>query len=313
MIEKKEVKYKDFGRCLKICNSLVKLIVTLDFGPRIICYSFLDGENIMFEDGEKVFSQLSPEMEQIYGKGRAWKIYGGHRIWTAPEDMLRTYYPDNDEVSYKLTENGAVFIPPVQKHNNYGYSLSIELAENTTEVKIRHGVTNNGTDSMKFAIWPITALSPGGVEVVPQPTQKTGCAPKMHLAFWDYVKMTDKRLTWLDKYIILKQDPEYAERIKFGINSEHGFAMYFNHGDLFIKKFNVNPCGNYPDGGMSFETFTNQMFLEMESLGELRCVLPGETVLHTESWSLYKENLPVLTDVEIDKLKEKYITVHRKV
>ena len=129
----------------------------------------------------------------------------------------------------------------------------------------------------------------------------------MNMAFWDYVKMTDNRLKWLDKYIILKQDKDGDDRMKFGINLEHGFAMYFNHGDLFVKQFKVNPDGNYPDGGMNFETFTNPLFLEMESLGELKTIKPGEAVYHTEKWSLYKEALVSLTDEKIDALKDKYI------
>ena len=129
----------------------------------------------------------------------------------------------------------------------------------------------------------------------------------MNMAFWDYVKMTDKRLVWLDRFIILKQDKNGDDRMKFGINLENAFAMYFNHGDLFIKRFDVNLDGNYPDGGMNFETFTNPLFLEMESLGELKTIKPGEAVTHTEKWSLYKEELPPLTDKDLDALKDKYI------
>ena len=95
--------------------------------------------------------------------------------------------------------------------------------------------------------------------------------------------------------------------MKFGINNEHGFAMYFNHGDMFLKRFDAVPDGNYPDGGMCFETYTNPLFLEMESLGELKNVKPGETVSHTERWSLYRQEAPDFTDADIDKLSEKYI------
>ena len=98
MIEKKEIQYENYGRCLEIKNNKVRLVVTLDFGPRIIRYSFIDGENILFEDRERVFKELNPQMEEVYGKGKPWIIYGGHRLWKSPENMPETYYPDNNPV-----------------------------------------------------------------------------------------------------------------------------------------------------------------------------------------------------------------------
>ena len=228
-------------------------------------------------------------------------------MWTSPEKNPRTYYPDNAHVSYELTENGGVFTPPVQKWTQYGFSFEVSLADRGSDVFVEHRITNHGAWEKEFSIWPITVLSKGGTEVVPQPTTKMGATPKMRMAFWDYSKLNDKRITYLNRYILLKQDPQGNDRMKFGINSEHGFAMYFNHGDLFVKKFDLNKQGKYPDGGMSFETYTNPLFLEMESLGELKAVLPGDTVTHTEKWSLYKEQMPNPSDDEFDILKEKYV------
>lgn len=307
MITKKEIQYKNYGRCLEISNGIIRLVVTVDFGPRIICYSFVDGENILFEDIERVFYQSDPLMDKVYGKDSVWKIYGGHRLWKSPEEFPRTYYPDNDPVLYKLTENGAVFMPPVQKWTSYGYTISVSISEDNTDVMVEHDITNHGISDVTLSPWAITVMSPGGVEVVPQPTRKTGISPQMQLAFWDFSKLTDTRLKWLEKYIVLKQDINSDDNIKFGINQEHGFAMYFNHDDLFVKQFKPDPDGDYPDGGMSFETYTNPLFLEIESLGQLRTIAPEETVRHAEKWSLYKQKLPALTDSDIDIIKEKYI------
>lgn len=307
MFKAKEIQYENFGRCLEMSNEIIRIVVTLDFGPRVICYSFIDGENIFFEDSDRVFKEFNPKMEEVYGINKPWVIYGGHRLWKSPETMPETYYPDNDPVSYKLTKNGADFTPPVQQWTNYGYQIGITLSENESNLTVEHKVTNYGVKNIDISIWPITVLSPGGTEIIPQPTRKTWLAPQMRMAFWDYVNMTDNRLKWLERYIILKQDPNADGRIKFGINNEHGFAMYFNHGDMFLKEFDVVIDGNYPDGGMCFETYTNPLFLEMESLGELKSVRAGETISHTEKWSLYKQDIPNLVDSDIDKLKEKYI------
>ena len=57
------------------------------------------------------------------------------------------------------------------------------------------------------------------------------------------------------------------------------------------------PRKTYPDFGCSFETFTNNEFLEIETLGPLTKVLPGKTVEQVEHWSLHRNvNLPKFHD-----------------
>ncbi len=298
--------YKNFGKCLKISNDLVKVIVTVDIGPRIINYSFLDGENVMFEDTERVVKKGGEQFD-VFGGG-TWYLYGGHRLWTSPEGEPKSKYPDNNPVPYEILENGAVFYPEEQKWNQYKFEIEVSLDENSSKVTVVHKVTNCGAWEITLAPWAITVLSAGGLEIVPQPTVDTHLLPNRIMAFWPYTKLTDERIIWGDKYIGLKNVPEIQKNIKFGINSEHGFAMYFNHGDLFIKRFNTKKDGNYPDGGMSFETYAGRMFLEMESLGELTNLKPQKTVSHTEYWELFKEAAPTsFNEEEIDELVKKYV------
>jgi hypothetical protein len=45
MIE--EIEHREFKRCLKISNRDTDIIVSLDFGPRILSYALDGGENIL--------------------------------------------------------------------------------------------------------------------------------------------------------------------------------------------------------------------------------------------------------------------------
>jgi hypothetical protein len=62
-------------------------------------------------------------------------------------------------------------------------------------------------------------------------------------------------------------------------------------------------AGRNPDFGCSFETFTNNEFLEIETLGPLTKVAPGQTVEQVEHWALYR-NVSVTnwTDEELDQV-----------
>ena len=303
----RELEYKNYGKCVELSNGTVKLIITVDSGPRIINYSFDGGENVMFEDIDRKLSQSGEKMQRFGTDNDIWYIYGGHRMWTSPEVMPRTYYPDNEPVKYEKIENGVRLVPPVQKWNQYAMELEVTLVPDGTDVKVLHRLTNCAAWDIKLAVWALTVLAPGGLEIVPQPTADTAFLPNRQMAFWSYAKLNDERVCWGDKYITLRQDSACSCPIKFGINSEHGYAMYFNHGDLFVKKFDVVPGGEYPDGGMSFETYTYDSFLEMESLGEYNEIAPGKSVTHCERWSLYREEKPREDESEYDRLAEKYV------
>ena len=301
MIRKREIEYEGYGRCLEITNGKIVVVVTLDIGPRIIRYAFEGGENIMFEDRERVFFERGEAFDNAFGKDSTWYIYGGHRLWTSPEGYPRSYYPDNSPVPYTPTERGAIFLPEVQKWNQYQYEIEVDMAEDTTDVKVTMKVYNRVPWPVTLAPWGISVLSAGGTLIVPQPTRNAGVLANRQVALWSYNRMTDKRFSWLDRYMILRQDAAAGDvPFKFGINSEHGYAMFFNHGDLFIKRFDIKD-GTYPDGGMSFETYTNKLFLEMESLGLLTEIAPGKCAEHTEYWTLKKADLPELSDEAIDE------------
>ena len=98
------------------------------------------------------------------------------------------------------------------------------------------------------------------------------------------------------------------EKFKIGINNEDGWAAVINHGQIFLKNFRMNIDGNYPDYGCNFETFTNGIFLECESLGELKTLKNGESASITEYWSLIpcSEGFDRKSDDSIDAFVKKY-------
>jgi hypothetical protein len=73
--------------------------------------------------------------------------------------------------------------------------------------------------------------------------------------------------------------------------------------EAFLKRTKSDPAKTYPDFGCSFETFTNEDFLELETLGPLTKVLPGQTAEQVEQWSLHRNvKLSDLTDDAIDRV-----------
>ncbi|MEG2670341.1 MAG: hypothetical protein RR957_07720 [Oscillospiraceae bacterium] len=309
MITIKEINYKSYGKCLELSNGIIEVVATLDIGPRIIRFSKVGGENMFFEDLKDLGNQSkdAKAFEDKFGDEGVWHSYGGHRLWVAPEALPRSYYPENAPIKYENIENGVRLLPPLQTWTQN--KLEMEVILNGDSIDLNHKVFNMGAWPQKFAPWCITVLDQHGFEVIPIPDRPTGLLHNRKMSFWDYTKMNDERVYWGDKYITLRQDPTVERAFKFGIDSQHGFAAYFNHGDMLVKYFDIIDGAEYPDDGMCFETYTNPLIMEMESIGEFKVVEPGDFGFHHEKIRIIPDvKCPNYNDeVEIDNLIKKHV------
>lgn len=303
MISIKEVKYKNFGKCLAISNDHMEVFVTVDIGPRIIKCNLKGKENMMFEDVERNFSN---DVSSMFGEDKIWYTYGGHRIWLSPEGFPETYYPDNDKVLYTIFEGGAEFQPAVQDVTGIQITVRLEMADDKPELKITHTITNKKDVSMKGSVWCLSVMAPGGIALVPQPTEDTGLLPNRALVMWPYARFTDSRFTICDKYLAVAQDTKATDAFKLGINNTSGYSAYINGGQALVKYIEYQHGAEYPDGGCSTEVYTNNLFEELESLSPLYTLAPEESMVHTETWTL-ADGIDVTdkTDAGFAKIAEK--------
>ena len=161
-------------------------------------------------------------------------------------------------------------------------------------------VKNISDKPKDFAVWGLSVSEKGGTLVIPMNENDTGLLPNRIVSVWPYTDMSNDRIYFGDRYVTLRQDEKYTRPIKLGFDLNCGTVYYCLGDDIFRKSYDTNhPSGKYPDGGCSFETYTNENMIEIESLGELKTVEPGETSSLTESWSLCKK--PCDTDFKDDK------------
>jgi len=275
--------FQGWPNCYRVSNGLVEFIATTDVGPRIISYSFVGGTNVFFV------------REDFAGQtgGTEWKNYGGHRVWHAPEDKVRSYEPDNSPITAKVIDNGLLLTMPVEKLSGIEKQIEITLDPSSTEVHVVHRLRNAGAWPVELAPWAISVMAPGGFAVAPLPTafHPDRLLPNRALTLWPYTDMKDDRWLWGTDYILLRQkvvaEPR-QERTKVGVNANLGWAAYFLKGNLFIKRFTYVEGGRYPDYNSSLEVFSNNRMLELETLAPLVTLAPGGVVAHEERWELHK-------------------------
>jgi len=288
-------KYVGWPNCYRISNGLVQLIVTSDVGPRVLHYGFVGGRNLFKEFPEHL--GLSGEDE--------FRARGGHRLWKAPEDLATTWIADNHPVEVQIHSDGLTAIAPVEAASGLQKEIEVRLAASGSGVALTHRITNRSEQDQTFAPWTLTVMAPGGIAVAGFPTRAEypgNLQPTNPLVMWAYTDLSDARWRLLRKYTSLRQDTNQPSPQKIGLFSEHTWACYLLDGEMFLKRAKANASATYPDFGCSLEMFTNHEFLEIETLGPISTVHPGESLQHAEHWSLHRDvHLAEISDVAIDR------------
>jgi hypothetical protein len=128
--------------------------------------------------------------------------------------------------------------------------------------------------------------------------------PTNPLVMWAFTHLDDPRWRLSRKYLVLRQDANNTNPQKLGTYNRHTWGGYLLNGELFVKRYEaVGAPADYPDFGCSFETFTNAEILELETLGPLTTLAPGQSASHTERWSAHRNvNVTTWTDEELDSV-----------
>ena len=295
-VKVEKVEYKGWPNCYRVSNGEVELVVTSDVGPRVIRFGFVGGQN--------VFKEFP---EQLGGKGEEqFQLRGGHRVWKAPEDPVATWAPDNVPVQIEIRSDGLVAREPVEPLTKLQKEIAVRMAPSGTQVEVLHRITNQSLFPLEFSAWAMSMMAQGGMAVTgfpPRGRHPIDLEATNPLVIWAYTDLSDNRWKFTKKYMLLRQDPKIADAQKLGLFNLNTWVAYILNGEAFVKQVRADAGSAYPDFGCSFETFTNNEFLEIETLSPLTKVLPTRAVEHTEHWSLHRNvRLSSLTDEELDRI-----------
>jgi hypothetical protein len=280
------VEYRDWEHCWKFSNGTAELIVLADVGPRVIWYGFCGSENQLHEVEGDAGETGSKE----------FRLYGGHRLWAAPE-IPRTYFPDNVPVTASREGDAVRFTAP-RENTSPGTGLQkvieIEMAAEGSGVRLTHRITNHDAQPTELAVWTPTMMHAGGRAILPLPPRHAmdtdHFLPVGVFSVWSYTDFADPRWKLGTEFVQLEQSKNPNGRFREqmgGIFNSAGWGAHFRRETLFVKRAQVVAGGRYPDGGCNFELFTNPEFLEVETLGPLVRLKPGETAEHAEQWWLF--------------------------
>lgn len=274
-----KMEFNGWPNCLRLSDGRVEAVVTTDVGPRIMRYAFPGGPNILKEvAGEQG------------GSGEIdWKIRGGHRLWISPERKPLTYEPDNIPIDVLETASGIKLSQSKGGLSGVAKTMEVSLCDGQGGLLIEHSLTNEGETGIDLAPWAITVMREGGSAIIPLPAKISHAEMLTHnqeWSIWPYTDLSDGRWFFGSKFVFLHHDAAMGPT-KMGF-SHDGCVCYCVGKQLFIKRFHRKKTACYPDGGVNLEAFACNDFVELESLGPLRSLQPGQTASHREQWELHE-------------------------
>jgi hypothetical protein len=264
-----------------VANEHLRLDYLASAGPRLVgLYLAGSDDNLMAEVADMRIATALGD----------FSLYGGHRLWHSPEASPRSYIPDDEGVEAIATETEVKLSGPVERGTSIRKHMEVALAADRPSLTIRHKLENQGLWPVELAPWALSMMRLGGVCILPQTNHKldeAGLLPNRNLVLWPYTRLSDPRLHLDDDLVLISAQPRVPP-CKVGYLNRHGWVGYLVGGTLFVKRFQPQPERDHVDFGCNSEVYCNDRFIEVETLGPLGKLEPGQSVVHVEHWYLYR-------------------------
>lgn len=265
-------------RAIEIVGGGLRVVVVHQVGPRIAWLGLEDGPNLLFWDtrGE-------------HGRGDWW-LRGGHRLWvTRPmaDETEETYAADNRPCRVSPLEDGvSVTAPP--DASRLEKTLALRVGEGT--VTVEHRVRNAGDMLWSGGAWALTCTRPE-----PDTTYRV---PFGEPTAWDVVTLVvprrwgathtsavaDPQIELREDALVLRPAGREAKRM---IGARPGRIEMRDARATFVKEADVVRGGAYPlDTNLALYVGPDNFMVEMETMGPVRVVAPGEDLVHVERWTV---------------------------
>jgi hypothetical protein len=226
---------------------------------------------------------LGPEAVIEHPDSGVFNLHGGHRLWAAPEIPSVTYASDDEPCHVSQAPGSVTVSGPA---DGVGLAKEITVRLGGERLVVGHRLRYTGEEEIEVAPWAITQLPLGGQAILPLGGDPSphGLTATRSLVLWPYTEITDSRLSWRENAVVV--ETAAGPPLKIGSGPRPVRLGYLRQGFLFIKTVPPARGEQLPDRGAVAQVYVNEVFCELESLGPLTRLGPGETVGHEESWAV---------------------------
>jgi hypothetical protein len=281
--------FRGWPNTYRLSNGVVEARVATDIGPRIIDFRLAGGENMLYLRDAEIGKQGETD----------WVFRGGWRLWVAPENKETTYALDNTPCSAEIVDQRLLRVTgPPQPAAGIRKQVEVSLVPGQPQLHIEARIENVRDRPITYAAWSLPVLRPGGRAFVPlDKGPLTAFDAIRRLILWSYAEFGDPRYSFGDRLVVIDsskitpaphaQSGRRDDESKIGVDTTQGWAAYLLGDTLFFKRFPYDPQGRYVDGGATVEVYSSAEFLELENLGPLTTIAPGQRIVLHEDWWLF--------------------------
>jgi hypothetical protein len=284
--------YRGWEDTHRLANGLVEARVVADVGPRVVELRCAGGANLFHVRDAEIGGSGEP----------VWRFRGGWRLWIAPERHATTYALDNARCATATPAPGTLVVTgPPQPEASVRKTVALTIDATRPRLVVESRVANVGRAPVAFAPWSLAALRPGGRAFVPLdvgPPEAFDAIRRVIL--WSYTRIDDPRYRFGDALVAVEHAAvadgpaprpiapgRTSDESKIGVDAAAGWAAYLLDETLFVTRAVVER-GPRADGGATLEIFSSRAFVELEHLGVLRDVRPGDAAVLREDWWLFE-------------------------
>ncbi|MBC8099926.1 MAG: hypothetical protein H7Y11_10835, partial [Armatimonadetes bacterium] len=179
MITLTETAWGGWQHAYTLTNGMIDVIFPAEVGIRLLHFGF---------SGQPGVLATNPAQLGMTG-GDEWRIYGGHRLWHAPEDRARTYAPDNAPIQVQALSDGVRLTQSVEASTGIAKQLEISMSPDRAELTLTHRLTNTNLWAVECAAWALSVMQTDGTAILPLPPYRSHTdqlTPAGALVVWAY-------------------------------------------------------------------------------------------------------------------------------
>jgi hypothetical protein len=279
-VKVERVAYNGWRDCWKLSNGTVDLVFVPSIG-RIMRYGRTGGPNVLWEN-PKMLGRLPVETKD-------WQNFGGDKLWPAPQTVWGwppdpALDPGTHEV--RPRKNAIMVIGRPSGKSGIHFEREIVMDARGTAVRIVNRMINSSAKPQKWAVWEIAQIDDPQSAVIPR--SPADVHPLGYYPFPDNVPLPGRVMVQRDEVRIERDKKKSA---KIGSYSERSVASSVRNGEKFTITVHGRAAqsAEYPHGGGRQEIYTNpdpDSYVELELLGPVRELKPGESSALTLTWTL---------------------------
>ncbi len=291
---------------LAITTAAFELQVATAFGPRLCSLSIGAKENMLFWAADpEAYTRRSPARDE------SWYLRGGHRVWLSrglADESEETYFPDNQPSTFSVDGDCLEIWGAEDPINRVQRGLRIEIIDEQ-RLQVDNVVKNNSDMLFSAGIWALTCTLPSAdcQYLIPLGDDSSFNTATITL-FKEWAGHGQK--TFADDQFVITDDcmvltPGAKENKRMLNTAASCLALNDRQRDVaLLIKTDYEPQATYPaNANIALYVGNDNFMVEMETMGALACVKPGQTLSHRQYW--YMQN-QALSDCSAATIKQLY-------